>query len=142
MRSHGEMLCNGFCACKFLKDLPDFVEQPEVFLSFLPLSHSYEHTAGQFFPISIGAEIYYAESVDKLTTNIAEVRPTILTAVPRLSEVLHALIMRGVEKAGGPKRRKFLKAVALGRRRYTAPARPRFRETLPALAADRLGCTK
>ena len=50
----------------------------EVFLSFLPLSHSYEHTGGQFFPISIGAQIYYAESVDKLAANMAEVRPTIM----------------------------------------------------------------
>src|SRR3546814_15262389 len=84
MFSHGSIICNSFGAYQFLKDLPDFEKHPEVFLSFLPLSHSYEHTAGQFFPISIGAEIYYAESVDKLTTNIAEVRPTILTAVPRL----------------------------------------------------------
>ncbi|MDX1576815.1 MAG: AMP-binding protein, partial [Kiloniellales bacterium] len=43
----------------------------EVFLSFLPLSHAYEHTAGQFFPLTIGAEIYYAESADKLLNNLA-----------------------------------------------------------------------
>ena len=71
----------------------------DVFLSFLPLSHSYEHTAGQFLPISIGAQIYYAESIDKLTDNMAEARPTIMTAVPRLYEVMHQRIQRGLLKA-------------------------------------------
>ena len=76
----------------FLLQLPEFQEGKEVFLSFLPLSHSYEHTAGQFLPISIGSQIYYAEGVDKLTGNIAEVRPTMLTAVPRLYEAMHGRI--------------------------------------------------
>ena len=138
MLSHGAIICNCFGAYQFLKDLPDFEKHPEVFLSFLPLSHSYEHTAGQFFPISIGAEIYYAESVDKLTANIAEVRPTILTAVPRLYEVMHARIMRGVEKAGGLKQRMFLKAVALGRRRYEAPDSLGFRERMLDRTMERL----
>src|SRR5260370_34359919 len=56
------------------------------FLSFLPLSHSYEHTAGLMFPISIGAEIYFAEGADTLATNLVEVQPTIMTAVPRIYE--------------------------------------------------------
>src|SRR3546814_14150658 len=73
----------------------------EVFLSLLPLSHSYEHTAGLFFPISIGAQIYYAEGPDQLAANLLEVRPTIMTAVPRLYEVLHDRILRGVERKGG-----------------------------------------
>ena len=67
---------------------------------FLPLSHSYEHTAGQFFPISLGAQIYYAESVDKLTDNMVEVRPTIMIlAVPRLYEVMHQRIVRAMAKS-------------------------------------------
>src|SRR3546814_14348463 len=73
----------------------------EVFLSLLPLSHSYEHTAGLFFPISIGAQIYYAEGPDQLAANLLEVRPTIMTAVPRLYEVLHDRILRGLERKGG-----------------------------------------
>ncbi|MEZ5863656.1 MAG: AMP-binding protein [Geminicoccaceae bacterium] len=73
----------------------------EIFLSFLPLSHSYEHTAGQFFPISLGAEIYYAEGVETLSTNPAEARPTILTCVPRLYEVLRQKILAGVNRQGG-----------------------------------------
>ena len=61
----------------------------EVFLSFLPLSHSYEHTAGMMFPISIGAQIYFAEGAETLAANLLEARPTIMTAVPRLYETMH-----------------------------------------------------
>lgn len=88
----------------------------EVFLSFLPLSHSYEHTAGQFFPISIGAQIYYSEA-DTLATNMLEARPTIMTAVPRLYETLHSKITRGVKKQGGIKEQLFNKTLALGRKK-------------------------
>ena len=122
MLSHGAIICNCMGAHDFLLQLPEFEEGKEVFLSFLPLSHSYEHTAGQFLPISIGAQIYYAEGVDKLTGNIAEVRPTMLTAVPRLYEAMHGRIVRGVEQTGGLKQKMFMKAVDLGRRCYEDPA--------------------
>jgi long-chain acyl-CoA synthetase len=89
----------------------------EVFLSFLPLSHSYEHTAGLMFPISIGAEIYFAEGADTLAANLIEARPTIMTAVPRLYETMHQRIRRGIEREKGLKRTLFEKAVAIGRRR-------------------------
>ncbi len=121
MLSHGAILCNCMGAHEFLEQLPGFEEGREIFLSFLPLSHSYEHTAGQFLPISIGAQIYYAEGVEKLTGNISEVRPTILTAVPRLYEAMHGRIIRGVEQSGSLKKKMFMKAVDLGRRRYEAP---------------------
>src|SRR5438067_2017324 len=89
----------------------------EVFLSFLPLSHSYEHTAGMMFPISIGAEIYFAEGADTLAANLLEVRPTIMTAVPRLYETMHQRIQRGIQREHGLKRRLFERAVAIGRKR-------------------------
>ncbi|HTZ35387.1 MAG TPA: long-chain fatty acid--CoA ligase [Stellaceae bacterium] len=89
----------------------------EVFLSFLPLSHSYEHTAGLMFPISIGAQIYFAEGADTLAANLVEARPTIMTAVPRLYETMHQRIRRGIERERGLKRRLFEKAVGLGRKR-------------------------
>src|SRR5438045_6434998 len=88
----------------------------EVFLSFLPLSHSYEHTAGMMFPISIGAEIYFAEGADTLAANLLEVRPTIMTAVPRLYETMHQRIQRGIQREHGLKRRLFERAVAIGRK--------------------------
>jgi long-chain acyl-CoA synthetase len=89
----------------------------EVFLSFLPLSHSYEHTAGLMFPISIGAQIYFAEGADSLATNLIEVKPTVMTAVPRLYETMHQRIRRGIEREKGLKRRLFEQAVTLGRKR-------------------------
>ena len=94
----------------------------ETFLSFLPLSHSYEHTAGQFFPISIGAEIYYAEGVESLSTNMLEAKPTIMTAVPRLYEMLHQRIASGVKKAGGSKEKLFNKALLLGQKHLAGEA--------------------
>ncbi len=89
----------------------------EVFLSFLPLSHSYEHTAGLMFPISIGAQIYFAEGADSLAANLLEARPTIMTAVPRLYETMHQRIRRGIEREKGLKRRLFEQAVVIGRKR-------------------------
>ena len=72
----------------------DFGWDEEVFLSFLPASHAYEHTGGQHFPVALGAEIYYAESLEKLAANIEEVKPTIMVVVPRLFEMLRAKIMK------------------------------------------------
>jgi long-chain acyl-CoA synthetase len=92
-----------------------------VFLSFLPLSHSYEFTGGQFFPIYIGAEIYFAEGLEHLSRNLTEARPTLMTAVPRLYELMHGRIMRGIEKQSGLKPKLFLKAVELGRRQVEHP---------------------
>ena len=89
----------------------------EVFLNFLPLSHSYEHTAGLMFPISIGAQIYFAEGADTLAANLVETKPTIMTAVPRLYETMHQRIRRGIEREQGLKRRLFEKAVTLGKKR-------------------------
>jgi len=84
MLSHGAMFCN----CKGAYDLLQEVASGdrEVFLSFLPLSHSYEHTIGQFFAMSVGAEIYYSEGAEHLLRNLTEVRPTImiLTSKPSL----------------------------------------------------------
>ena len=65
-----------------------------------PLSHAYEHTGGQHFPIALGAQIYYAESLEKLAANIEEVRPTIMVVVPRLFEVLRTRIIKSIEKPG------------------------------------------
>ena len=89
----------------------------EKFLSFLPLSHSYEHTAGLYFPISIGAQIYFAEGAETLATNLVEVRPTIMTAVPRLYETMHQRIRLAIARERGAKRQLFERAVAIGRKR-------------------------
>ena len=89
----------------------------DVFLNFLPLSHTYEHTAGMMFPISLGAQIYLAEGAETLAANMLEARPTLMTAVPRLYETLHRRILLAVERRGGVSRGFFDKAVAIGRKR-------------------------
>ena len=115
MLSHGAILSNCMGAFDIIETLGI---EDEVFLSFLPLSHSYEHTAGLYFPMSIGAQIYYAESIDKLAANLAEVRPTIMTAVPRLYEMLYQRMSRMVEKEGGFKQKLFNLTLKLGRKTY------------------------
>ncbi|MGH6787363.1 MAG: AMP-dependent synthetase/ligase [Novosphingobium sp.] len=98
MQHHGAILANVDGAARVLSE--DFGWGDEVFLSFLPLSHAYEHSGGQFLPIGMGGQIYYAEGLEKLASNIEEVRPTIMVVVPRLFEVLRARIMKQVEKQG------------------------------------------
>src|SRR5260370_775830 len=92
------------------------------FLSFLPLSHSYEHTAGLMFPISIGPEIYFAEGADTLATNLVEGRPTSRTAVPRRYEAMHQRIRLAVDRERGLKRRLFERAVRVGGKRLAGEA--------------------
>ena len=98
MQHHGAILHNVNGCCTVISE--DFGWDDEVFLSFLPLSHAYEHTGGQHFPIGLGAQIYYAEGLDKLASNIEEVRPTIMVVVPRLFEVLRTRISKTIEKQG------------------------------------------
>jgi long-chain acyl-CoA synthetase len=92
----------------------DFGWEEEVFLSFLPLSHAYEHSGGQFLPIGLGGQIYYAEGLEKLAANIEETRPTIMVVVPRLFEVLRARIVKNIEKQGGLAPRLLDQALAIG----------------------------
>ena len=99
MQHHGMILHNVEGCIDIIAT--DFGWDEEVFLSFLPASHAYEHTGGQHFPVALGGEIYYAESLEKLAANIEEVRPTIMVVVPRLFEMLRAKIMKQVEKDGG-----------------------------------------
>lgn len=115
MTTHGNILANCRSAFALLEKVG---LGHEVFLSFLPLSHSYEHTAGMMFPISLGAEIYFAEGADTLAANLLEARPTIMTAVPRLYEAFHQRILRAVGREGGLKATLFRKTLALGLKRY------------------------
>ncbi|MBF0326740.1 MAG: long-chain fatty acid--CoA ligase [Alphaproteobacteria bacterium] len=115
MLSHGAMIADCAGAFRLLErvGLAD-----EVFLSFLPLSHAYEHTVGLIFPITIGARIFYAEGLEQLAANMAEIRPTIMTAVPRLYESMRARILKAVARQGGAKAKLFHRAVDLGKKRY------------------------
>ena len=116
LQHHGAILCNVAGAGEILVE--DFgIAEDERFLSFLPLSHAYEHTGGQYLPIAVGAQIYYAEGLEKLAANIEETRPTIMVVVPRLFEVLRTRIMKQVTKQGGAAQRLMEGALALGQRR-------------------------
>lgn len=105
----------------------DFGWDDEVFLSFLPLSHAYEHSAGQFFPIGLGAQIFYSEGLEKLASNIEEVRPTIMVVVPRLFEVLRARLIKTVEKQGKMPNYLLGKALEIGEREADGKRRRRDR---------------
>ena len=99
---HGAILRNIAGAIAIIEQ--DFVPGDpvgELFLSFLPLSHAYEHTAGQFMPIGMGGQIAYCEGLEKLAANIEEVQPTFMVVVPRLFEVLRMRIAKQIEKQGG-----------------------------------------
>lgn len=91
------------------------------YLSFLPLSHSYEHTVGGFLLPSYGMEVVYSRGADRLASEMLEVRPAVMTAVPRLFEVLRDRILAGLEKESGLKRALFGRALALGLRRMDGP---------------------
>ena len=112
--SHGAILSNCEGAAKVLETIG---LENNAFLSFLPLSHAYEHTAGQFLPVATGAEIWYAEGLEKLAANLEEAKPTVMVVVPRLFELLRARLMRAIEKEGGLKAKLFDKALELGLKR-------------------------
>ncbi|MEX0723652.1 MAG: AMP-dependent synthetase/ligase [Gracilimonas sp.] len=83
-------------------------------LSFLPLCHSFERTAGYYAMISAGVEIYYAESVDTVSKNMPEAKPTIMISVPRLFEKMYNLIVKSVEEGSDVKKKIFNWAVETG----------------------------
>jgi long-chain acyl-CoA synthetase len=120
MQHHGAILHNVFGCCTIISE--DFGWDDEIFLSFLPLSHAYEHSGGQFFPIALGSQIYYSEGLDKLASNIEEVRPTMMVVVPRLFELLRARISKAVEKQGKLSTYLLGRAEALGSKRAAGKA--------------------
>ncbi|MEO6432985.1 MAG: AMP-dependent synthetase/ligase [Sphingomicrobium sp.] len=122
MQHHGAILHNCAGATDIIST--DFGWGDEVFLSFLPASHAYEHTGGQHFAVALGAQIYYAESLEKLAANIEEVQPTIMVVVPRLFELLRARIMKMVEGGGALSGFLMRQALRIGKDRYEARRKP------------------
>ena len=111
MLSHGGILSNCEGAGEILDTLVK-KDQP-VFLTWLPLSHSYEHTV-QYVQISLGAKIYYAESLEKLLPNMAIAKPTIMTAVPRFYQNLYSKILLNISKQKGFKKKLIENTILLG----------------------------
>jgi long-chain acyl-CoA synthetase len=100
MLSHGGILSNCKGALSLLKEI---IKDRPKFLTWLPLSHSYEHTV-QFVQIAVGAKIFYAESIDKLVKNMNDCSPDIMTAVPRFYQNLYQKISSTLKKATGVKK--------------------------------------
>ena len=100
--SHGGILSNCEGAVELLKPLTK--KKNPIFLTWLPLSHSYEHTV-QFIQIIVGAKVYYAESLEKLISNMGVAKPTIMTAVPRFYQNLFTKINMNFEKQKGIKKK-------------------------------------
>lgn len=110
--SHGGILNNLEGACRILKPL---IDKRPIFLTWLPLSHSYEHTV-QFAQIAVGAKIFYAEKIEKLLDNISEAKPTIMTAVPRFYQNLYNKINMNMKKAKGFKAKLIKATIDLGKK--------------------------
>ena len=119
---HGAILHNIAGATDIIST--DFGWGDEVFLSFLPASHALEHTGGQMFPVGLGAQIYYAESLEKLGANIEETRPTIMIVVPRLFEMLRQRILKSIEGGGGVGKYLLRRALAIGQDKHDGKFKP------------------
>jgi long-chain acyl-CoA synthetase len=113
MLSHGGILNNCQGSTKLLNEIINY--EPK-FLTWLPLSHSYEHTV-QFVQIAIGAKVYYAESIDKLVKNMNDCSPDIMTAVPRFYQNLYQKISSTFNKAQGVKKIMVKLTISLGRKK-------------------------
>ncbi len=115
MLTHHNILSNVLSSLSVIR-----VDASDTFLSFLPLCHSFERMAGQFLAITAGAAIAYAESVEKVADNLGEVKPTLMTAVPRLFEKIYARVIETAE-AGSPLKKKiFWWAVKIGEKHVEA----------------------
>ena len=113
MLSHGGILNNCEGSYDLLKKI---ISSKPKFLTWLPLSHSYEHTV-QFVQIAVGAKIFYAESIDKLIKNMGECNPDIMTAVPRFYQNLHQKIKSNFSKVDGIKKFLINKTLDLGKKK-------------------------
>jgi long-chain acyl-CoA synthetase len=115
MLSHGGILNNCEGSCELLKSI---VTSHPKFLTWLPLSHSYEHTI-QFVQIAVSARVFYAESIEKLIKNMGECSPEIMTAVPRFYQNLYQKINATFMKATGLKKILVNNTVNLGKKRLS-----------------------
>ena len=112
--SHGGILANCEDSKNLVKKLQ--INNPR-FLTWLPLSHSYEHTV-QFVQISLGAKVYYSPSIEKLLENIKIAKPHVLTAVPRFYNNLYNKMLNTAKKSSKIKKLLFFKTLKLGEKRF------------------------
>lgn len=113
MLSHRNMLSNAFAAANCNTWQPG-----ERFLSFLPLSHMFERTAGYYMPIILGAEVVYARSIAQLAEDLQKIKPTTLVSVPRIYERVYGKIQDGLKNKSVIARLLFKAAVNVGWRKF------------------------
>jgi len=118
MLPHRAMLANRRGIAGFIRRLN--LPRDACYLSFLPLSHAYEHTVAYLLP-SFGIEIVFSRGAERLAAELTEIRPQVVTAVPRLFEVLRARILATLEKQPAMQRRLFEATLRLGLRRLDGP---------------------
>jgi len=133
MLSHGGILNNCEGSSKLLREI--ITTKPK-FLTWLPLSHSYEHTV-QFVQIAVGARIFYAESIDKLVKNMNDCNPDIMTAVPRFYQNLYQKITSTFKKATGVKKFLINSTLQIGRKNFLKENLSNY-EKLINLVCDKL----
>jgi len=113
MLSHGGILNNCEGSCDLLETI---ISNKTRFLTWLPLSHSYEHTV-QFVQIAVAAKVFYAESIEKLIKNMNDCSPEIMTAVPRFYQNLYQKINGTFNKATGLKKILVEQTISLGKKK-------------------------
>ena len=146
MLSHHNILTNAYSALTGVMS----TRHDDVFLSFLPLSHTFERTCGYYLTMMAGSTVAYARSIQQLSEDLQAIRPTVLVSVPRIYERVWSAIRAKLDE-GPPSRKKlFERAVAVGYARFehaqgSGPWKPSFLlwPVLNALVAkkvlDRLG---
>lgn len=122
MLPHRSMLANCAAVRKIIRRL--HIQEQGRYLSFLPLSHAYEHTVGGYLMPSAGVELVFSRGADKLLADFAEHQPHLITTVPRLFEVIRERVSAQVAKEGGGKQKLFDKALALGLKRLDGRLNP------------------
>ncbi len=110
MLTHGNFITNCFDAYDLVPD----INKDDRYLSFLPLCHVYERMATYYLGTYIGAQVAFAESIEKVSQNIGEVRPSIMACVPRLLEKIHDKVVKNATGAGGIKKAIFFWALGVG----------------------------
>ena len=127
MLSHGNLIANSRANIEALE-----LGERDVILSFLPMAHSFERTAGYYTVMIGGGMTAYAQGLTKIAENLLEIQPTVMLTVPRLLEVIYERVTRSVESAPALRRKLFQIALAAGKQ--TAFYRDRGRMVPPHLA--------
>ena len=113
MLSHANMLINAYSCLDFFP-----VNENDTFLSFLPLSHTFERTVGYYLAVMAGIRVAFARSVPQLIGDMHIIRPTILISVPRIYERVYAAVRTRLEESSPLKRKLFNFTVEVGWARF------------------------